>query len=709
MSRYPWRDTSTDIAGGQPPQWETPQGAQVKADKALEEANAYTDEKTETFMDHVSDTTIHVTPADKTNWNSKAPGVHTHANATPTTPGFMSAEDKTKLNGVEAEANKYVHPTTHPPAIIAQDTGNRFVSDAEKATWSAKAETTEATASTRGHMSASDKTKLNGITSGAEVNQNAFSQINDVIASNKSDNLFFVGGIGITITTDPVTKRLIVTATGDAAPGAHAPTHITGGTDVIPDAVIGGSSGLMSGADAKFVRQDGETKTGAQAKADEAKQAAIDLSLPRAGGALTGPLRFSNWGEISASTGGYVLYGHNCYLDAAGVVYRYRNTHANMGARGIVFRLGAGLQGAWMFDMGAIATTAGASFTPVLKRLLNTDDYSAIVQDYIRQPGYAVTTGSASTYIVTLSPAPASLPDGFGVTIIPHVDNSVTPTLNVNGIGAVALKDQKGVAYAAGKLVAGRPYTFRKVGTDFLADSGSSSGTAQPAQVLFGETFGNDDGDQVGTMVNQGAGGTVTPGTANQTKSAGYYSSAISILGDANLVAANIRSGSTIFGVAGSLAPSVRGFVDGQTYNPSTSSLNLAPSQTAIHVLGTIPAGALTASFTPKTSSSIFYNSYNSNVLTVQMVLIDSNDNVQGLTTNNTMPSNTAYYSFTFMVDLVNNLVHAKLGDGSLSTSNIASTFNTSKGPVRIGIRTSNFSSATQTYTVVCTGLSYIY
>lgn len=283
MSRYPWRDTSTDIAGGQPPQWETPQGAQVKADKALEEANAYTDEKTETFMDHVSDTTIHVTPADKANWNSKAPGVHTHVNATPTVPGFMSAEDKTKLNGVEAEANKYVHPASHPPAIIAQDSGNRFVSDAEKASWSGKAETSEATTVAKGLMSPTDKQKLNGIQAAAEVNQNAFSGVNGVVATSKSDTLQIAGGTGITISEDPVTKRLTVTATGDATPGAHASSHITGGTDVIPDAVIGGSSGLMSGADAKFVRQDGESKTEAQAKADAAKQAANEYTDQKVG------------------------------------------------------------------------------------------------------------------------------------------------------------------------------------------------------------------------------------------------------------------------------------------------------------------------------------------------------------------------------------------------------------------------------------------
>ncbi|MFJ2044514.1 phage tail protein [Paenibacillus taichungensis] len=120
----------------------------------------------------------------------------------------------------------------------------------------------------------------------------------------------------------------------------------------------------------------------ATAKAvDDARTSAMAASLPRTGGALTGPLQISSWGDISASTGGYVLYGHNCYLDAAGVVYRYRSTHATMGARGIVFRLGAGLQGAWMFDTGVIGTTAGASFTPTLKRILNTDDLANAATD----------------------------------------------------------------------------------------------------------------------------------------------------------------------------------------------------------------------------------------------------------------------------------------------------------------------------------------
>jgi hypothetical protein len=55
----------------------------------------------------------------------------------------LSTEDyttteKNKLSGIEAGANNYVHPSTHPPSIIVQDSSNRFVSDTEKSTWNGK-------------------------------------------------------------------------------------------------------------------------------------------------------------------------------------------------------------------------------------------------------------------------------------------------------------------------------------------------------------------------------------------------------------------------------------------------------------------------------------------------------------------------------------------------------------------------------------------
>ncbi|MBP1990196.1 pyocin knob domain-containing protein [Paenibacillus eucommiae] len=62
-----------------------------------------------------------------------------HPVATTAAAGFQSAADKAKLDGISAGATNYVHPATHPPGIIAQDASNRFVTDAEKTTWNAKA------------------------------------------------------------------------------------------------------------------------------------------------------------------------------------------------------------------------------------------------------------------------------------------------------------------------------------------------------------------------------------------------------------------------------------------------------------------------------------------------------------------------------------------------------------------------------------------
>ena len=47
----------------------------------------------------------------------------------------LSSADKTKLDGIEVGANNYTHPASHPASIITQDASNRFVTDAEKATW----------------------------------------------------------------------------------------------------------------------------------------------------------------------------------------------------------------------------------------------------------------------------------------------------------------------------------------------------------------------------------------------------------------------------------------------------------------------------------------------------------------------------------------------------------------------------------------------
>lgn len=70
---------------------------------------------------------------------------------------------------------------------------------------------------------------------------------------------------------------------------------------------------------------------------------------------------------------------------------------------------------------------------------------------------------------------------------------------------------------------------------------------------LSSVTVGAISSSYVGSAVTQKAAATYTPGTADQTIAAGQYlSGAQTIEGDANLTAANIKSGTSIFGVTGS-------------------------------------------------------------------------------------------------------------------------------------------------------------
>ena len=82
--------------------------------------------------------------------------------ATATAPGFMSAKDKAKLDGVEDGANK----TVVDAALDAAST-NPVQNKAVKAALDTKAGTAVATASANGLMSKDDKAKLDGIEEGA--------------------------------------------------------------------------------------------------------------------------------------------------------------------------------------------------------------------------------------------------------------------------------------------------------------------------------------------------------------------------------------------------------------------------------------------------------------------------------------------------------------------------------------------------------------
>lgn len=81
--------------------------------------------------------------------------------------------------------------------------------------------------------------------------------------------------------------------------------------------------------------------------------------------------------------------------------------------------------------------------------------------------------------------------------------------------------------------------------------SSQTSGTAAASSILSGKTAWVNGSKITGTIASQGA-QTITPGTADKTIATGKYLSGVqTIKGDANLKAANIIKGASIFGVAG--------------------------------------------------------------------------------------------------------------------------------------------------------------
>lgn len=86
---------------------------------------------------HISDSVKHITGAERTTWNTvtnkvdKISGKGLSAND-------YTTEEKNKLSGIANNANNYVHPATHSASMIVQDATHRFVTDTEKTGWNDK-------------------------------------------------------------------------------------------------------------------------------------------------------------------------------------------------------------------------------------------------------------------------------------------------------------------------------------------------------------------------------------------------------------------------------------------------------------------------------------------------------------------------------------------------------------------------------------------
>lgn len=290
--------------------------------------------------------------------DSKSPSTHRHPNATGATDGFMSKEDKTKSDAATSAATANT--------LMQRDAAGRAKVSAPAAaddiSRKAEVDAVQTDLNTHKndvvvHVTQAEHDKLASIAEGAEVNQNAFSKINNIEAGTQSDELTIKGSTGISVTTNTTTKEVTITATGEATPGPHAETHLTGGADPIPVATEN-TDGLMPSnaitivntVAAKQAEWDGkETPSGAQAKADAAQAAAEQDATVKANQAQTNAINFAksygvggtannitgqNWGVIRE---GGLYMGHDMidrppYTAAAhvweyGICVKHNDTH----------------------------------------------------------------------------------------------------------------------------------------------------------------------------------------------------------------------------------------------------------------------------------------------------------------------------------------------------------------------------------------------
>jgi hypothetical protein len=130
-------------------------------------------------------------------------------------------------------------------------------------------------------------------------------------------------------------------------------------------------------------------------------------------------------------------------------------------------------------------------------------DFTSHKADYTLQIPYAAATGSANTYTVTLNPAASAYVDGMGVAFKVNVQNTGASTINVNGLGAKAIKKANGNDVSSENLKAGSIYSLRynaTAGNFILQGEGGEYGTGTGAQLLQGYTIGTETGVQPGQI-----------------------------------------------------------------------------------------------------------------------------------------------------------------------------------------------------------------
>ena len=177
---------------------------------------------------HTGNTTVHVTATERNNWNAAkthADTAHAPSNAQANQNAFSNvtvgsttiAADTTTDTLTLAGSNVTLTPDATNDKVTIGITKANVTSALGYTPPTTNTTYNVATTSANGLMSSSDKTKLNGIATGAEVNQNAFSNVvvgsTTIAADGKMDTLTLAAGSNVTLTPDATNDKVTIAAT----------------------------------------------------------------------------------------------------------------------------------------------------------------------------------------------------------------------------------------------------------------------------------------------------------------------------------------------------------------------------------------------------------------------------------------------------------------------------------------------------------------
>lgn len=163
----------------------------------------------------------------------------------------------------------------------------------------------------------------------------------------------------------------------------------------------------------------------------------------------------------------------------------------------------------------------------------------------------------------------------------------------------------------------------------------TSSGDAAAGDVLSGKKVWVDGAEVAGSMTNNGA-QNITPGATSQTITQGYHNGSGSVAGDAALVAGNIISGVSIFGVTGTGTTAIAKRVNktGQTECWDTAGTSISCTNTGqdgAYQYGmdpvVVPTGGITGAYnSPASTGTRFIDNNNGTVTDTLTALIWQKD-----------------------------------------------------------------------------------